>query len=186
MYIYVIELYLSLFEVFKSVSESFNVCVFLSWEGCSGRYEDKHKLNSTAKSQSLKVPGFEYEVWSMMGMKTNIHHHHRYRSQSSKSQSPRKRGFHFFTHQSWLTIHLYKRCDKSHLKQNRLKVQEIKQNLKFQRLFAKKTFLFQQWQNIRFIFINTSKTRTNNENRIMAQYMDKFKLILIWLLCCCL
>ena len=33
-YIYVLELYLSLFEVFKSVSESFNVCVFLSWEGC--------------------------------------------------------------------------------------------------------------------------------------------------------
>ena len=61
-YIYVLELYLSLCEVFKSVSESFNVCVFASWEGCSGRYEDKHKLNSTAKSQSLKVPGFECEV----------------------------------------------------------------------------------------------------------------------------
>ena len=62
MYTYVLELFLSLFEVFKGVSESFNVCVFASWEGCSGRYEDKHKLNSTAKSQSLKVPGFEYEV----------------------------------------------------------------------------------------------------------------------------
>ena len=62
-YLRVLELFLSLFEVFKGVSESFNVCVFASWEGCSGRYEDKHKLNSTAKSQSLKVPGFEYEVW---------------------------------------------------------------------------------------------------------------------------